>query len=228
MKLYNEHVFVTGCDYKTEWQLPWFLSNFLKYHDERDLIICDFGMSKEFLDDVCKKHTIIQLKNSRESGWFKKPRTMVEVSRMPNVKKTCWIDTDCEVRGKLYEIFNLTHPFKLSMVEDRPWTNRRPKLGTWFNSGVVCFENTPEILKMWMNECVKNPREGDQEVLYYMFEGDELLKMRFIEVLHPKWNTLRLDYIDNINVKNPLVVHHTGQKGKQKIREIMNESECSR
>ena len=37
------NVFVTGCDHKTEWQLPWFIENFERYNDTK-LIIADFGM----------------------------------------------------------------------------------------------------------------------------------------------------------------------------------------
>ena len=45
------------------------------------------------------------------------------------------------------------------------------------------------------------------------------MKMSIIEPLPHKYNTLRLDYVDNIAVKNPLIVHHTGKKGKEVIKE---------
>jgi hypothetical protein len=112
----------------------------------------------------------------------------------------------------------LSEPYKLGMVEDRPWTARRNELGKWYNSGVVLIEGTPNILKSWANECLSNPVQGDQEVLYLMMGGDEIKKLSFINPLPHTYNTLRLDYIDNIAVENPRIIHHTGEKGNQVIR----------
>ena len=56
-----------------------------------------------------------------------------------------------------------------------------------------------------------------------MMNGDEILKMAVIEPLPHKYNTLRLDYLDCIAVRNPLINHHTGKKGKEIIKEMMNE-----
>jgi len=112
------------------------------------------------------------------------------------------------------------------MVEDRPWTQRRPDMGRWYNSGVVAVEGTPNILKVWADECIRNPVQGDQEVLYLMMNGDELTKVTYIEPLAHTYNTLRLDYIDGINVRNPKIIHHTGAKGKDEItKQINNERE---
>ena len=40
-----------------------------------------------------------------------------------------------------------------------------------------------------------------------------------IRPLPHEYNTLRLDYIDKIDVKNPKVIHHTGKKGNEVIKE---------
>jgi hypothetical protein len=51
-----------------------------------------------------------------------------------------------------------------------------------------------------------------------MMGGDEIKKLSFINPLPHTYNTLRLDYIDNIAVENPRIIHHTGEKGNNVIR----------
>ena len=219
------NVFITGCDRNTEWQLPWFWENYKEYNDTV-LIPIDFGMSDE-MREWCKNEIGgYKTLNSNAEGWFKKPFAMLLATEpLDDIKydKVCWLDTDCQVMGDISGIFDYTQPFKLCMVEDRPWTRRRGQLGTWYNSGVVAFEGKPNILKAWANECLENPVQGDQEVLYKMMNGDEILKMAVIEPLPHKYNTLRLDYLDGIAVRNPLINHHTGKRGKETIKEMMNE-----
>ena len=211
-------IFLTGCDQKTEWQLPWFIHNFREHNPNAELVIADFGMSdymwQQVYDDFDDHFEVL----SDDKGWFKKPRAMYEASRLEGVKKVCWLDTDCEIKGNIEHMFDLSEPNKLGMVEDRPWSKRRNELGKWYNSGVVLIEGSPKILQRWMNECASNPVQGDQEVLYLLMGGDELQKMVSINPLPHTYNTLRLDYIDNIAVKNPKIVHHTGEKGKNEIR----------
>ena len=212
-------VFLTGCDKKTEWQLPWFIHNFQKHNDAR-LIIADFGMTEEMLSHI-SMYQIIEIK-SQEKGWFKKPRALLNASRLRDVDKVCWIDTDCEIKGNIEHIFDLSEPGKLGMVEDRPWSKIRNEMGKWYNSGVVLIEGTPTILGNWASACLRDPVQGDQEVLYFMMGGDEVKKLVYINPLPHTYNTLRLDYIDGIAVKNPLIVHHTGFKGNKVIRKQMN------
>jgi hypothetical protein len=219
-----DKTFVTGCDEVTEWQLPWFLRNYLEFNDTH-LYVADFGMSEDMRDFVDKiEHDVTRIKILSEAkGWFKKPRAMLDVSTKS--KKTFWLDTDCQVMADISKIFDETVPYKLSMCEDRPWSKRRGELGVWYNSGVVGFQDTPNLLKAWSERCISNPIQGDQETLYAMFAGDEIAKMACIEPLPHKYNTLRLDYIDNIAVKDPLIIHHTGEKGKVVIREQMENVE---
>lgn len=211
-------IFVTGCDEKTEWQLPWFIHNFREHNPDAKLVLADFGMSdymwQQVYDDFDDHFEVL----SEAKGWFKKPRALLDASRLEDVSKVCWLDTDCEIKGNIEHIFDLSEPHRLGMVEDRPWTARRNELGEWYNSGVVLIEGTPNILKMWADECIRNPVQGDQEVLYLMMGGDRLQKLTYINPLPHTYNTLRLDYIDGINVRNPKIVHHTGKKGNDVIR----------
>ena len=213
------NVFLTGCDKTTEWQLPWFIHN-ITTHNDCDLIIADFGMTEEMLSHISMFQVMPVM--SQAKGWFKKPRAMLDATRLKDVGKVCWLDTDCEVKGNIEHIFDLSEPNKLGMVEDRPWTARRNDLGKWYNSGVVLIEGKPNILGEWARECVSNPIQGDQEVLHIMMGGDELKKLAYINPLPHTYNTLRIDYVDGIAVKNPKIVHHTGAKGNEEIRKQMN------
>ena len=197
-------VFLTGCDNNTEWQLPWFVHNYRK-HNTTPLVLADFGMSKEARAIAEESFDLIITVKSEAQGWFKKPRAILDATKLDGVKKVCWLDTDCEITADISPIFNLSEYGKLGMVKDRPWSTRRDELGSWYNSGVVLVENTPNILKMWADECIRNPVQGDQEVLYIMMGGDEITKMSYIKPLPHTYNTLRLDYIDNIEVKNPKI-----------------------
>jgi len=207
------NVFVTGCDDNTVWQLPWFLHHF-RSHCDGHLVLADFGISDdrifEYFDGV------ITVEDG--DGWFKKPTAIMKTSQVQGVTKTCWIDTDCEIKSDPSDIFDLSEKEMLGMVEDRPWTERRGEYGPWYNSGVVLVEGTPRVLREWANECISDPRHGDQEVLYEMIGGDGIKRLGWINPLPHKYNTLRLDYLDEIAVKNPAIVHHTGIKGKNKIQ----------
>lgn len=214
------NIFVTGCDSNTEWQLPWFIKNYRK-HNTTPIVLADFGMSEYTRNIMSEKFDMVIEVRSEAKGWFKKPRAIIDATAIEGVKKVCWLDTDCEVTEDISDIFNLSELGKLGMVEDRPWSKRRNELGKWYNSGVVLVEGRPNILKMWADECIRNPVQGDQEVLYLMMDGDEIQKLAYIRPLPHPYNTLRLDYIDNIAVKNPKIIHHTGKKGKDYIRKMI-------
>lgn len=214
-------IFLTGCDQSTEWQLPWFIDNYRK-SNENPIYLADFGMSEEMRESMTQYFDYVFDVKSQAKGWFKKPQAILTATKLKNVSKVCWLDTDCEVMGTIDGIFDLSEQGRLGMVEDRPWSRRRSELGNWYNSGVVLVEGSPSILKSWADECVRDPVQGDQEVLYLMMEGDPIKKMTYISPLPHTYNTLRLDYLDGIAVKNPRIIHHTGKKGKDKIRELMD------
>ena len=87
---YNK-AFLTGCDYKHEWILPWFFENYRK-HNNTPLIFADFGVkNKDIIKD--NVHAIINLKNLKEKGWFKKPKAMLNC---PSEKTVC-LYTDFQV-----------------------------------------------------------------------------------------------------------------------------------
>lgn len=213
-----DKMFITGCDENCEWQLPWFLDNYYK-HNDTPISFLNFGISMEMRHKLIDKYEInIISVPAAVTGWFKKPKAILAATRI--ARTVCWLDTDCEITGDISEIFDHYQPGKLGMVQDRPWTKRRGTNGEWHNSGVVLADQS-NILHQWAKQCESNPVQGDQEVLYHMLNPIE--KIGAIYSLPHTYNTLRLDYIDNIATENPLVIHHTGAKGNEVIRSKINE-----
>ncbi|HAW05687.1 MAG TPA: hypothetical protein DCW83_13435 [Saprospirales bacterium] len=204
MKLYNK-LFITGCDSNTKWMLPWFKEKFYKHMPNAHLEVFDFDT--RFLG--CQT-------------WFKKPSSMIAASGM--ARSVCWLDTDCEIRSNIEDIFNYAEHNKLSLVEDVPWTKRRGE--TWHNSGVVVFKGLPSILANWAKVCkIKSsesthPMYGDQDILHELV-GQNLNRIVSIIDIPRDYNVLRLDLLDNTNPPNIKVMHWTGAKGKAEIKKQM-------
>jgi len=205
-------IFITGCDSNTQWQLKWFVENFQKHNPNAKLLIWDFGMDNNPYPKISQK-----LK-SQDPGWFKKPKAMFEASKMSDY--VCWLDTDCEVRDNIEDIFDYVEPNKLAMVEDVPWSRRRGE--KWHNSGVVAFQGTPKILNDWVSATVFTKEVGDQEVLHSIVR-DGMKRMINITDLPRKYNTLRLDIQDKTGPKTIKVMHWTGRRGKEEIKKLMKE-----
>lgn len=199
-------VFITGCDSKTRWMLPWWKENFYKHNPDAHVHVYDFD--KAFVGD---------------KGWFKKPRAMYEASK--KARCVCWIDSDVEIKANIEDIFDYVEPNKLAMVEDQPWTTRRGE--RWHNSGVVAFQGTPKILTDWVTATAyvdqqSNPMYGDQDVLHEIVRQD-MKRLIHITDLPKTYNTLRLDIGDGTIPKTIKMMHWTGPKGKEIIRSMINE-----
>ncbi len=219
-----EKAFLTGCDEKTEWMLPWFFKNY-RFYNKSPLVFADFGISDQRLVEGYVDAIIDLQEDTDGKGWFKKPEAMMLCPSW----KTVWIDTDCEILESVDNIFDLLVPNKLNMVEDKPWTKRNGWNGPWYNSGVVGFIDKPQILRQW-TQWVKESHggieagrvgHGDQEVLYERL--DSLGKLTYINELPNEYNWLRVQLeSDNQNSWNKKIVHWTGQKGKIRIKEKMH------
>jgi len=189
-------LFITGCDINTRWMLPWFEERFYKHMPDAKLKVFNFD-------------------NKKLAGWMNKPNAMVEATCLAD--RVFWIDTDCEIRSDISNVFDYIEPNKLCMGIDQPWTTRTGE--KWHNSGMVGFANKPSILVHWA-QAVHNGGRGDQEVLH------EFIKLGLNRLIHitdlPKsYNTLRLDILDNTQPKKIKVMHHTGAKGKKEIKRQM-------
>ena len=209
----SSRLFITGCDSNTEWMLPWFVENFKKYMPNEELIIFDFGMIGGLYPELRKS-----LRGNQDRGWFKKPSAMIKASLM--AEQVCWLDTDCEIKGDISDIFTHVEPNKICMGIDNPWSTRRGE--KWHNSGVVAFKGCPAILMLWASEIAVNPTIGDQEVLHGLIKNGMKRLIHIVDLPH-KYNTLRLDILDKNVPKDIRVMHWTGAKGKNRIKELMNE-----
>lgn len=204
-------LFITGCDSKTEWMLPWFVENFKKHNPDAELVIYDFGMEGSLYPEMTKS-----LRGNQDSGWFKKPAAMIAASKLAS--KVCWLDTDCHVQSNIEDIFDRVEPNKLAMVEDAPWSKRRRE--KWHNSGVVAFNGQPNILGEWAAAVANNPIQGDQEVLHLLVR-EGMRRLIHITDLPREYNTLRLDLDDGTAPSQPKIMHWTGPKGKDIIRKLI-------
>lgn len=216
MKSFDK-VFLTGCDFKTEWMIGWFLRNFNRYN-KAPIIFANFGVTEAALNHVSSCASVIDMTNTSGEGWFKKPQAMIEASKL--ARKVCWIDTDCQVLANLNDVFDLIEPNKIAMVQDTPWTERGKE--TWHNTGVVAFEDQPTILNDWVKAVRTNPVQGDQEVLHSILRQD-LKRHIHTTTLPPEYNWLRLMLQDGMDSKKKKVMHWTGPKGKAHIRGIIND-----
>lgn len=209
-----DQAFLTGCDEEHAWMIPWFLKNYKK-HNSAPLIFADFGVAELTLKIIRENfHAVIDMTKTKEAGWFKKPRSMLY---SPSVK-TVWIDTDCEIKENIEDLFDMLEPNKLAMVEDKPWSKRRGEV--WHNSGVVGFIDKPIILHQWCQQVHDNPTVGDQEVLHSML--NPITKIAYIKDLPNEYNVMRIQLdLDGYEGKQK-IVHWTGPKGKERIRSMMN------
>jgi hypothetical protein len=219
MPLFDK-IFLTGCDEKTEWMLSWFLENYSK-HNNTPLVFANFGVSSDCLLALKSKDSpvehIINMTKYAEQGWFKKPKAMIEASKLSNY--TCWIDTDFEIFDDMSTVFKYVEENRLGMVEDKPWSARRGEV--WHNSGIVAFKDTPMILHQWAGLVEKHPTVGDQETLHQMLREHPLQRMIYITSLPNVYNWLRIQLLDGQDNKKKKAIHWTGLKGKDKIRSLM-------
>lgn len=213
-----DKVFLTGSDKNNEWMLKWWLDNY-KNHNSLPVLFADFGVSskmRKWAESNFDK--VLDMPEVNNTAWFLKPYSMIEASK--GCKKVCWIDTDCHILQPIEDIFNYVVPQRLSMVRDRPWTKRFNQ--TWHNSGVVAFEGLPHVLSLWEELCRTNSEQrGDQEVLHAMMNNDELRRRTFIEDIPSYYNWLRLDIKDGRDSNRKKIMHWTGRKGKEVIKEMM-------
>ena len=215
MSLFDK-CFITGCDSKTEWMLPWFIKNY-NTHINTPLVFADFGCSSDMLAYVNDNvNTVLDMTHLSEKGWFKKPATIAKIASLVN--SACWIDTDFEILQDMGDVFNYFEPSKLNMVEDLPWSKRRGE--TWHNSGLVGVSGNPKILNNWVETVRTSPIVGDQEVLHSMLKSP-LDRIIYINTLPNEYNWLRLQLFDGHDSNKKRAIHWTGPKGKEEIMRQM-------
>ena len=91
----------------------------------------------------------------------------------------------------------------------------------WHNSGLVAIKGKPPVLHQWAIDCRDKPSQGDQEVLHSYFVGNPLRRLQYIKDVPNIYNWLRIQFLDGQDNPNKLIMHWTGQKGKDTIRKLM-------
>ena len=224
------NIILTGCDKNTEWQLPWFVSNFKKFCTGTDckLAIADFGMTTDaYMMAQIDADYVLDVEG--EGGWFNKVKLFYRTHQFfGEDANICWLDTDCELKRCPHNIFKYIEDNKFTMVVDHPWTESgspwtpQGNCGPWYNTGVVAYRGRPQIIIPWLKECETGNHRGDQEALYYILNQDPGRRFANIAEVSHRYNVLRLDLLQERVPDDPCIVHWTGQKGKDEIRRQMN------
>ena len=139
-----------------------------------------------------------------------------------------WVDTDCEFVKTGDTIFGFLQRDVLNMVQDMPWSIRRNEI--WHNSGVVGVIGNPSILYEWAMACKMETggytmgriERGDQDALHDLVGQDPLSRIAAINNLPNRYNVLRIQLLDGYDQNDMNIVHWTGYKGKDIIKEKMN------
>jgi hypothetical protein len=207
-----ERAFLTGCDHTGEWLMPWFLRN-LRKHNTTPIVFANFGVKNVSAIDV---DHVIDMTGVREKGWFKKPKSIIDCPS----KNTIWLDTDCEVLSDIEQLFDMLVPDKLCMVRDVIGRRKRTHL---YNSGVVGVIDKPKTLHQWSEAISKHPTRGDQESLFRINQDGKMVHEWPAEY---NWLRLMLDQ-DKNNSPDKKIMHWTGPKGKQRIRDNYEKTDIS-
>ena len=177
MKSYSK-CFITGCDDKTEWMLPWFLKNYLK-HNDTPIVLMDFGLTEEtraWAYQVSGFDDVIPIKKGQKVAWFLKPAALLKIKS----EYACWLDTDIQILGDMSGVFRYAEEKTLAMVEDKPWSMRTGE--TWHNSGVVAIIRDNPILRIgtivslpniynWLRVQLENDRHNNPNKLAMHWTG---------------------------------------------------------
>lgn len=204
------HSFITGVDHNHEWMLSWWFDNLRKYNKKAHVTICDFGICSREIKEWARINSdhFIEYEPHPKCAWFYKTKSLLDSP----YEKTCWLDSDCEVLENIEDIFDYAGKDQIGLTKDIP---RRD--GEWWATGVVVVEGNPTILKGWDKIAEKAHLRGDQEAFRSLLEKLPSLESNITEIPN-EYQWLRLQLAKGIDSKNKKVIHWTGPKGKEIIR----------
>ncbi len=213
---------VVGSDDRQEWLLPWWWENYRR-HNSFPVAFVDFGLSERMKEWCRGRGELVSLRvadvfvkdrdeveGSRveewekaygegfwysRKAWFKKPLACL---RSP-FQKSIWMDTDCEVLGKLDPLFELSG---MAIAKDQ--------VNEGYNSGVVVFQRDDPIIQEWVDLSFEKNGEfrGDQELLSVILQGKSICE------LPPIYNW-SVGYGEN---PEAVICHWLGDMGKMALR----------
>ncbi len=179
---------LVATDRTQEWMLPWWWEHYVGCNDY-PVAFVDFGMSEKMKEWCSERGELIPLPlsdvfvveqeeieedlirswkidvntySSSRRAWFKKPFACL----WSPFRRTLWLDLDCEVRGSLAPLFDVsTDPSGIALYEELI-SDPYPI----YNSGVISFQRGIPLIEAWAAECFSKNHHyrGDQEVISHL------------------------------------------------------------
>ena len=141
-----------------------------------------------------------------KSGWFHKLHCVINAPE----KRVAWLDIDCEILTDISDVFDLVPPDTIGLTRDIV-------RGNWWATGVIVVNDSPNLLNLWDMRLQKNDGvRGDQEALYDMINTNP--HEQIIE-LPQDYQWLRLSFRKGRDSPTKKVIHWTGPKGKEYIKQ---------
>ena len=203
---------ITGVDHSHEDLLEWWLKNVYKHHNYNvEVGVMDFGMSPALrgrLEDnyPAKFSRPFNGTKARKIGWFYKVQAVMDCPS----KSVCWLDVDCEILTDISDVYNLVPPGMIGLTRD--WVR-----GNWWATGVIVVNDRPSLLEHWDRRLnADDGIRGDQEALYELVGNKEHEQ---IQELPQDYQWLRISLNKGKDSPTKKVIHWTGPRGKQFIRD---------
>lgn len=195
---------VVMCDKTQEWMLDWWYENYKRWN-EYPIQFIDLGMSPEGVRFCKARGDYAKLPELEfRKSWFKKPFGL----KLSHFKKTVFMDLDIEVRGNIYDLFEMNG---LAMCRDV--FNRNSLTKNTFNSGLIVFDHGTKLIDDWIQKVYEKfmVAWSDQDC----FD----LVTKEVNEIPPSVCALR------INGPNPksLMYHWTGPSGKETIKKFIEQ-----
>ena len=203
---------LTGVDKNHEYLIEWWLHNALKHKANENIGVWDFGMTSSMREKI-KTHypsvwLSIPLNLHFTSGWFYKLHAVIEAPE----KRVAWLDVDCEILTNIEDVFDLVPPETIGLTKD--WVR-----GDWWATGVIVVNDRPKLLYDWNARLNKGDDiRGDQEALKDLIGTD---KHEQIVELPQDYQWLRISLNSGIDSPTKKVIHWTGPKGRDHIRNVL-------
>ncbi|MBN2164497.1 MAG: tetratricopeptide repeat protein [Pontiellaceae bacterium] len=206
--------FITGTDASQEWMLKWWYRNITTHNPDIHITICDFGDMSPEVRAWARAHAdhFIQYPKRDKCAWFYKTQAMIDSP----YEYTCWMDIDCQVLKPISEMFNYAQADKIGLTSDTMHSRRTPD-EHWWATGVNLIKGTSKLLLDWHKLAENEDVRGDQEALHLMLQrapdrAEEIMELPI------EYQWLRLQLARNQDSKEKKVVHWTGPRGKEHIR----------
>ena len=201
---------ITGVDHSHEDLLPWWIETTLNAMPMARIYVCDFGMSPAARGRINDKYPVefsrpFNGTTAKKLGWFYK----VEAVMTAPSQSVCWLDVDCQILTDISDVFDLVPPGMIGLTRDIV-------RGNWWATGVIVVNDRPSLLETWDKRLnAGDGIRGDQEALYELIGKNPHEQ---IQELPQDYQWLRISLNKGKDSPTKKVIHWTGPKGKEYIR----------